>query len=290
MRSLSVLVVDDEPEVCDALSETLKHAFQNVNCILSNDGVDSLQKMERQQFDFVILDLGLPRMNGVSVMKSLGRLDPRLRPKHLVCLSGYEPDPITKEIMRDLDVDFLRKPCRSEDILGVLRKHIDAQFPDTASVSIESSFVGAVLEAVLRVAQNALLLTIEKESLHVGQRSISCSSSVVLQAIGIQHQGLMVISFPKESLQEFTKRRHPAHSSVSEAEMKSFLTDFSSAVFFQAKKILSEKGFDYTAGLPFVVMGDHHEILSGVSTPGMVVEMTTDLGPFRVEIGLRRNS
>ena len=71
-RRRRVLIVDDEPLIVELLKEHLKTAYE-VETVLSGD--DALHAVSRQRPDVVLLDINMPRMNGVEVLKSLKRID-----------------------------------------------------------------------------------------------------------------------------------------------------------------------------------------------------------------------
>ena len=61
----SVLVVDDEPDICMALGDFLKHTGYAVRT--AHAGRDALREVEGGQIGVVILDLGLPDMSGLEI-------------------------------------------------------------------------------------------------------------------------------------------------------------------------------------------------------------------------------
>ncbi|TEU14678.1 MAG: response regulator transcription factor [Anaerolineales bacterium] len=66
-----ILIVDDEPPIIDVLEYNLKKA--NYEVIVARDGQEALDKARRQQPDLVILDLMLPKLDGLEVCRALRR-------------------------------------------------------------------------------------------------------------------------------------------------------------------------------------------------------------------------
>jgi len=66
-----ILIVDDEPPIIDILEYNLKKA--NYEVIVARDGQEALEKARRQRPDLVILDLMLPKMDGLEVCRALRR-------------------------------------------------------------------------------------------------------------------------------------------------------------------------------------------------------------------------
>lgn len=68
-----ILVVDDDPDILDAIGAVLeRHSCQVVT---ARDGEEGLQKLKEERPDLMILDLLMPRMDGFAVLKELQ--DPR---------------------------------------------------------------------------------------------------------------------------------------------------------------------------------------------------------------------
>jgi two-component system response regulator VicR len=69
--SARILVVDDEPPIVDMLSYNLQRA--NYEVITAHDGEEALTKARQEQPDLIILDLMLPRLDGLEVCRALRR-------------------------------------------------------------------------------------------------------------------------------------------------------------------------------------------------------------------------
>ena len=69
--SAKILIVDDEPPIVDMLAYNLKRA--NYQVIIARDGEEALAKALQEQPDLIILDLMLPRLDGLDVCRALRR-------------------------------------------------------------------------------------------------------------------------------------------------------------------------------------------------------------------------
>lgn len=86
-RSLSILVVDDDPDSADSLALLLEHWNHRV-CI-AYDGAQAMETFRRQRPSIVLIDIGLPDMDGYEVARALRREE---HSATLVAVTGYEED------------------------------------------------------------------------------------------------------------------------------------------------------------------------------------------------------
>jgi two-component system OmpR family response regulator len=66
-----ILIVEDDPVLADGLTRSLRHADYAVDCL--NDGGEADHVLAAQSYDLVILDLGLPGLDGLEVLRRLRR-------------------------------------------------------------------------------------------------------------------------------------------------------------------------------------------------------------------------
>jgi PAS domain S-box-containing protein len=87
--SLSVLVVDDNQDAAESLAMLLRTAGAEVQ--VAHDGPAALAEFERSEPDVVLLDIGMPDMDGCEVARRLREISPRRRAA-LVALTGWGQD------------------------------------------------------------------------------------------------------------------------------------------------------------------------------------------------------
>jgi two-component system OmpR family response regulator len=113
---MRVLVVEDEPELCRQLTEALEAAGYAVD--RAGDGEEGHFLGDTEPYDAVVLDLGLPKMDGLSVLKRW-RANRRLMPVLVLTARGA-----WHERVEGIDAgadDYLGKPFRMEELLARLR-------------------------------------------------------------------------------------------------------------------------------------------------------------------------
>ena len=70
---MRILVVDDEPDVIKVIAMSFRMQQPAWEVISAQDGPESLELLEQEHPDVVLLDVGLPEMNGFEVLKSIRR-------------------------------------------------------------------------------------------------------------------------------------------------------------------------------------------------------------------------
>jgi len=105
-RKMKVLLVDDEETFARALSERLDVRGVDADAVLG--GKEALESIERDKPDVLILDLKMPDMDGMEVLRRVKSNHPDIQ---TIILSGYGTDPVKKEAARLGAVDFLGKPA-----------------------------------------------------------------------------------------------------------------------------------------------------------------------------------
>jgi two-component system, NtrC family, nitrogen regulation response regulator NtrX len=112
----SILIVDDEPGVRTALSGVLRDEGYEVDAVSS--GEDCLERVTRQPFDLIVLDVWLPGMDGLA---TLGRLRDRQVDAQIVLISGHGNIESAVRAIKMGAFDFVEKPLSLDKTVLVIR-------------------------------------------------------------------------------------------------------------------------------------------------------------------------
>jgi DNA-binding NtrC family response regulator len=107
----SILVVDDEPTVQEALETFLRAEGHCV--VTAGSGKEALTRIEEEEFDLIVADLVMPGMSGLEVLERTRSIAPA--PK-VILITGHATVETAIEALRKGAVDYLQKPFELDDL------------------------------------------------------------------------------------------------------------------------------------------------------------------------------
>ncbi len=114
-----VLIIDDEPEICKMVVDFLNDAGYSASCAFNGPG--GLDKIEKEQPSLVLLDIGMPGMDGVEVMREIHQKYPSLP---VIILTGHKDVETVKKMIQYGACEYLTKPINLETLLNQFVKDI----------------------------------------------------------------------------------------------------------------------------------------------------------------------
>lgn len=124
----NLLVVDDEPDVLDALARALRLGGHNV--IKAKSAAEAITICEEHSFDLVVLDYIMPSMTGIELLNKIRDGQPTIRS---VIVSGkidsqLSEDSVVAELRDTIEADaYLHKPLDNARLLQTIRQLIEAE-------------------------------------------------------------------------------------------------------------------------------------------------------------------
>ena len=117
-KKLRVLVVDDQPAVAEVVADTIQYAGHEIVGI-GKDGMDAVAKAKELKPDLVVMDISMPKMNGVEAMKAILTAKDA---KRVLLMSGeYRSLGVTRdEMMRNGAAGFMEKPFNVTELFDML--------------------------------------------------------------------------------------------------------------------------------------------------------------------------
>jgi DNA-binding NtrC family response regulator len=116
-KDIKVLLVDDEEAFVNTLAQRLKMRELNVNTVY--DGEQALSIVKSQEPDVMVLDLKMPGLHGMDVLKEIRKAYPNMQ---VIILTGHGTEKDEEEARRLGGFDFLRKPADIDTLVGKIKE------------------------------------------------------------------------------------------------------------------------------------------------------------------------
>ena len=113
----SVLSVDDDGDLRDLLHELI--CDMGLISVTAVDGMDALQKMAEEQFDIVITDINMPRLNGIGLIK---RIAAEYSDTDVIAITGFQTEYNYTDIIALGASDFISKPINMNEFEAKIRR------------------------------------------------------------------------------------------------------------------------------------------------------------------------
>ena len=117
---LNALVVDDEKNVSDLLKLQLDDVGYSVD--VANDGAVGINKIQSKRYDVILLDLKMPRINGLEVLKFAKENQPDAQ---VLILTGYGDIKTAVDTIKMGAFDFITKPYNFDELLVSLKNAME---------------------------------------------------------------------------------------------------------------------------------------------------------------------
>ena len=134
---VNILVIDDEESMRDSCQQTLSRDGNRVQ--VAKDGPKALAMLETESFDLVILDLKMPGLSGMKVLKKIKVDDPEAM---VIVITGYATIESAIEAMKSGAYDFIPKPFTPESLRAIVKRALD-----TRKLALENVLLRGELKA-----------------------------------------------------------------------------------------------------------------------------------------------
>ena len=121
MQKNSVLIVDDEPIVRESIREWLKDAGYQV--ATAESGEEALRLIEQQDFSVMVLDVRMPGMTGISVLKEVKAQRPWVKS---IIITAYPSEETTAQAKTLGAIDYMIKPLAPDDLEKLIHETLDS--------------------------------------------------------------------------------------------------------------------------------------------------------------------
>lgn len=116
----SIHVIDDEPVIHEVLGQLLTSEGYEVE--LSSSGEEALEKHSSQACDLILLDLLMPGLDGIEVLKALKKMDPGAL---IIIITAYASVESAIAAMKMGAFDYIQKPFKHDELLLTIERALE---------------------------------------------------------------------------------------------------------------------------------------------------------------------
>ena len=145
-----ILIVDDDVQICETLSEILLDEGFEVEYVLS--GEEALQKVDSESYDVVITDLLMPKVDGMEILTHVKRVKPKTQ---VIMITAFATIENAVEAMKRGASDYIAKPFKINEIQSSIKRVLEEAKFREEFLSTPGD-VEAELETTLKVLANPI--------------------------------------------------------------------------------------------------------------------------------------
>lgn len=140
----TILIVDDEESL--RLTLRLRLAAQGFNILLAEDGEAALEQLKTSTVDLVLLDINMPRMDGIEALGHITSMYPNVE---VVMLTGFADFTTAIDCLKKGAKDYLVKPIEVTELITRVRSILRAHSSEKALKELQLKFMSAFLHDML---------------------------------------------------------------------------------------------------------------------------------------------
>ena len=180
MNENKILIVDDEADIALILKLQLEDfGFKTVR---ARDGIEALEHIAREKFSLILLDIKMPRMDGMQVLDKVRQDFPDTG---VVMMTAHGSEDIAVEAMKKGAIDYIAKPFSTDDLLKKINRAIQHHRTRQENLRLsqqleaEQQKMGAILRGMADI-----LIAVDRKG----------------RIITVNHQAEMLFGMDKEQL------------------------------------------------------------------------------------------
>jgi DNA-binding NarL/FixJ family response regulator len=119
MKPIRLILIDDHAIVRRGLAALLRADSRYEIVAEANDGEEALARLETVDADIAILDLSMPRLNGLETLRRIAKQRPKIK---TIVLSMYDDDQFVAQSLHDGALGYILKQAMDDELFGALER------------------------------------------------------------------------------------------------------------------------------------------------------------------------
>jgi len=199
---LRVIITDDHPVVLKGLKEIIEEHFDDVTIDTCSKGNELLNKINDNDYDIVLLDISLPDINGLEVLREIKKKKHKLP---VLMLSMYPEEQYAARALKDGANGYLTKRSASDELALAIqkilsgRKYVSPAFAEKMMLDFESdtgkppheNLSDRELQVLCMIGKGKSVKEIAGE-LHLSPNTIRTYRTRILEKIGVKGTSEMI--------------------------------------------------------------------------------------------------
>ncbi|HWB79313.1 MAG TPA: sigma-54 dependent transcriptional regulator [Nannocystaceae bacterium] len=165
----TVLVVDDEASILDALGKVLEK--EDMHVVVAKNGHEALDVLRRQRIDVMITDLRMPGMGGDDLLKAAKAIVPDVE---VIVMTAYGTVETAVEAMKRGAYDFIAKPLKRAPVVAAVRKALDKAALVAENSKLRAQLAAATYREIVGTSQ------VMRATLEVAKQAANSTATVLL--------------------------------------------------------------------------------------------------------------
>jgi len=128
MKSIRILVIDDEGVICDACDLVLTERGHAIDRCMT--GESGLQAIKQGDYDIILLDMKLPDIDGMEILQAICKKTSMPR---VIVMTGYSTMANAVQAMKLGAIDYLAKPFTDDELISAVENAFSKQLSHGAS-------------------------------------------------------------------------------------------------------------------------------------------------------------
>jgi two-component system, NtrC family, response regulator HydG len=165
----TILVVDDEASIVDALAKVLEK--EELTVVAAKNGHEALEILRHRRIDVMVTDLRMPGMGGDDLLKAAKAIVPDVE---VIVMTAYGTVETAVEAMKRGAYDFIPKPLKRATVLAAVRKALDKAVLVAENSKLRAQLAAATYKEIVGTSQ------VFRATLEVARQAANSTATVLL--------------------------------------------------------------------------------------------------------------